>query len=273
MKVPHAALAAALALAAASPASAQTDERKHLLVLGASDFFAHDSVSHAMFTMAKIGERTGLFDVRFRTDFELVARGKLKGNRKGLDHFDAVMFYTQGDLDLTEQQRSDLMRFVKEDGKAILVAHSGVDSFRGNWPEYIDMVGGAFINHPWHQEVTVRVEDRKHPITRHLPAAFQVTDEIYQVDRYSRDKVRVLLSLDPASVDLTKKGVVRTDGDFALAWVREFGKGRVFTSVLGHRYEVWDDPRLQKMWLEAFRWAVGITDGETVSLPLPTDDD
>ena len=34
------------------------------------------------------------------------------------------------DLEVTEEQKADLMRFVKEDGKAILVAHSGTDSFR-----------------------------------------------------------------------------------------------------------------------------------------------
>lgn len=268
-------VAAALVLGLGAPSGvrAQSEEKMHLLVLGGSDFFAHDAVSHAMFTMAKIGERSGLFDVRFRTDMELVSKAKLKGNRKNLDYFDAVMFYTQGDLEIGEAQKADLMRFVKEDGKGILVAHSGTDSFRETWPEYIEMVGGAFVNHPWHQEVRVRVEDGSHPISRHFPRTFAVTDEIYQLNRYSRDKVRVLLSMDPSTVDLTKKGVRREDRDFALAWVKEFGKGRVFTCVLGHRNEVWDDPGIQKMWLEAFRWAVGITDGETAALPLPTDDD
>ncbi len=266
-------LAGLLLSTAPSAVGQDADEKKHLLVLGGSDFFAHDSVSHAMFTMAKIGERTGLFDVRFRTDMELMTKQKLKGNRKNLDYFDAVMFYTQGDLKVSEEQKADLMRFVKEDGKAILVAHSGTDSFRETWPEYIDMVGGAFINHPWHQKIRVRVEDRAHPISRHFPAEFEITDEIYQVDRYDRSKLRVLLAMDTSSVDMTKKGVRRTDGDFALAWVREFGKGRVFTCLLGHRPEVWDNPAIQKMWLEAFRWTIGITNGESASLPLPTDDD
>ena len=271
--IPAIALAGLLLATAASAVAQDADEKKHLLVLGASDFFAHDSVSHAMFTMAKIGERTGLFDVRFRTDMELMTKQKLKGNRKNLDYFDAVMFYTQGDIEVSEEQKADLMRFVKEDGKAILAVHSGTDSFRETWPEYIDMVGGAFNNHPWHQKIRVRVEDRTHPISRHFPAEFEITDEIYQVNRYDRSKVRVLMSMDTSSVDMAKKGVERTDGDFALAWVREFGKGRVFTCLLGHRPEVWDNRDIQKMWLEGFRWATGITSGESASLPLPTDDD
>ena len=257
-----------LVLLAAIPLSAQDDDKKHLLILGGSEGFAHDAVSHAMFTMAKIGERTGLFDTRFHTDMELVTKQKLRGNKKNLDYYDAVLFYTQGDLALSEEQKADLLRFVKEDGKGILVAHSGTDSFRNSWPEYIEMVGGAFVNHPWHQEVRIRVEDRTHPISKHFPASFEITDEIYQLNRYSRDKVRVLMSLDPSSVDLTKRGVQRMDGDFAMSWVSDFGNGRVFSSVLGHRNEVWDNPNIQRMWLEAFRWVVGITDGETESLPL-----
>ncbi|MEZ5362576.1 MAG: ThuA domain-containing protein, partial [Bryobacterales bacterium] len=69
----------------------------------------------------------------------------------------------------------------------------------------------------------------------------------------------------------TKKNVERTDGDYALTWVRDFGKGRVFTSVLGHREEVWDRPEIQKMWLEAALWVLKLTDGQTKSFPLPTD--
>ena len=242
------------------------DGKKHILALGGSETFAHDSVSHAMFTLAKIGERSGLFDVRFHTDTRLLTKQKLRGNRKNLDYYDAVFFYTQGDLPLTDDQKADLMRFVKEDGKGILVGHSGTDSFRESWPEYIDMVGGAFNHHPWHQEVTVRVDDRKHPITKHFPKTFRITDEIYQLNRYSRDKLRVLMSLDASSVDMTKKNVERTDGDYALAWVREFGKGRVFSCVLGHRESVWDRPDMQQMWLEGIRWVFGITDGETASI-------
>lgn len=255
----------------ASAAFAQQPEKKHILFLGGSQGFAHDSVSHAMFTLAKIGEESGVFDVRFHTDTELLTKQKLKGNKKNLDWFDAVMFYTQGDLPLTDQQKADLMAFVKQDGKGILAAHAGTDSFRESWPEYVDMVGGAFNHHPWHQEVRVIVDDRQFPATRHFGPSITLTDEIYQLNRYSRDKVRVLMRLDTSTVDMTKKNVARTDGDFAMTWVRDFGNGRVFTSVLGHRNEVWDRPDIQKMWLEAVLWVLKMSDGETKSLPLPTD--
>jgi len=100
-----------------------------------------------------------------------------------------------------------------------------------------------------------------HPLTgshvsvAQLPTTFHLTDEIYQFKNYSRDKVHVLMSLDVASVDLTKKGVNRTDKDFATAWTRSYGKGRVFYTALGHREEVWKDERFQKHLVGGLRWA------------------
>ena len=66
--------------------------------------------------------------------------------------------------------------------------------------------------------------------------------------------------------------VARTDKDFAIARAREWGKGRVFSCVLGHDEAVWDRPDIQKMWLEAVRWVLGWTDGDTTPLPKPAED-
>ena len=257
---------------AVSVAAQDAPEKKKILFLGAAEGFAHDAVSDAMYTMEKIGRESGLFDVRFHTDLELITKKALQGNKKNLDWFDAVMFYSQGDLPLRDDQKADLMAFVKEDGKGVLVAHSGTDSFRGSWPEYVEMVGGAFNHHPWNQEVRILVDDLKFPATRHFPPSITIADEIYQLNRYSRDEVRVLMRLDTSSVDMTKERVERTDGDFAITWVRDWGKGRVFASVLGHRPEVWERDDIQKMWLEGAKWVLGLTEGETESLPLQLKD-
>ena len=51
--------------------------------------------------------------------------------------------------------------------------------------------------------------------------------------------------------------VHRQDRDFAVAWAKMYGKGRVFYSTFGHTDESWDDPRVQTMYLEAIKWAIG----------------
>jgi type 1 glutamine amidotransferase len=78
------------------------------------------------------------------------------------------------------------------------------------------------------------------------------------------------MSLDNSTVDLTKPAVHRKDGDFGVAWVRNYGKGRVFYCSLGHRNEVWARPDMQKMWTEAVKWAVGMTQGNATPQPKPT---
>jgi type 1 glutamine amidotransferase len=253
----------------ASP-QAQSPKRKKLLAIGLSAGFQHDSVSHGLATIWKIGQQSGLWDTFIRTDTQLLTKKKLGSNGKNIDYFDAVMFYTTGELPMDDEQKAALMSFVKDDGKGFLGTHSATDTFY-KWPEYGEMIGGYFNDHPWHQKVTVKVEDRDFPATKHFPPTFEITDEIYQFKEYSRDRVRVLMSLDPNSVDLTKKNVHRTDKDFAVTWVRNFGKGRVFYSSLGHEEQVWDRPDIQQMWLEAVKWAMGMTPGDATPRPKPAD--
>ena len=259
-----------LILAVAASTQTQQPKRKKLLAIGMSAGFQHDSVSHGLATIWKIGQQSGLWDTYIRTDTQLLTKKKLESNGKNLNYFDAVMFYSTGELPMDDEQKAALMSFVKEDGKGFLGTHSATDTFY-KWPEYGEMIGGYFNDHPWHQKVRVMVEDRDFPATKHFPPSFEITDEIYQFKEYSRDRVRVLMSLDANSVDLTNKKVHRTDKDFAVTWVRNFGKGRVFYSSLGHEEQVWDRPDIQQMWLEAVKWAMGMTEGNATPRPKAAD--
>lgn len=258
-----------LALALTVPASAQAPRKKRLLCIGAVKGFQHDATSHGLATLWKIGQESGLWDTYIRTDTQLITKKKLKDNAKNLDYFDAVAFYTTGELDMDAEQKADLLRFVKEDGKGFIGIHSGIDTFY-EWPEYGEMTGGYFDLHPWNQfQAPVMVEDSANPMVAHFPKAFSVHDEIYQVKNFSRDRVRVLLSLDASKLDLANKNVRRTDKDFAVAWIRNYGKGRVFYSTFGHREDAWDRPDVQKMYLEAVKWGMGLTQADATPRPKP----
>lgn len=250
-------------------ASAQTQKngprKKRLLAIGASKGFQHDSISYALGTLWKLGNESGLWETYIRTDTQLITKKKLGGNAKNLDYFDAIYFYTTGELDLDEEQKAALISFVKDDGKGFIGGHSAGDTLY-KWPEYGDMIGGYFDGHPWHQQVRVTVEDRNFPAMKHLPAFFDITDEIYTFRDWSRDKVRVLASLDTNSVEMNAK-VKRTDKDFALIWVKKYGKGRVFFDALGHENQVYDRPDMQKVMLEGVKWVMGMTEGDTTPLP------
>ena len=252
-----------------SPLSSQPPKRKKLLAIGDVKGFQHDSVSHGLAVIERLGQESGLYDTYIRTDTQLLTKQKLGGNAKNLDYFDAVLFYTTGELDMTSQQKADFMSFIKEDGKGFIGAHSAIDTFY-NWPEYGEMTGGYFDQHPWGVfDAPVIVEDAAFPGMKGFAKTFTIKDEIYQAKAYSRDKVRVLARLDPDKIDLKNPRVHRTDRDFAVAWIKEYGKGRVFYSTFGHRPEVWDMPEVQKMYLEAIKWAMKLTDADSTPRPLP----
>ena len=105
-------------------------------------------------------------------------------------------------------------------------------------------------------------EDSSFPATQHFASVFTFTDEFYQTEKFSREKTRVLLRLDMSKLPQTPN-VRITNGDFPLAWAKMYGKGRVFYSTLGHTNESWNDPDIQKMYFEAVKWVLGLTEGST----------
>lgn len=230
--------------------------------------YQHDSITHALSTIERLGWESGLYDTIIRTDSQSITKspilfkqgtGIATGEQflaRNLDYFDAIFFFGVREIDLDPQQRADLLRFVRDDGKGFVATHSAATAFF-SWPEYGQMVGGRFDEHPWGiTEATVIVEDHQSPITRHLPASFPVVDEHYQLKDFDRKNVHVLARLDASKLDLKAPLVHRTDKDFVAAYTKEFGKGRVFYSTLGHPRELWDEKWLQTMYFEALKWAI-----------------
>jgi len=244
-------------------------KRKQLLAIGEQKGYRHEAVSHALATIERMGRDSGLWDTTIRTDTEALTKKKLEYNAKNLNDFDAVLFFTGGELEMDPQQKSDFLSFIHDDGKGFVGVHSATITFT-EWPEYGEMIGGYFDEHPWGTfEAPILVEDPTFPGMQQWPRSFVLRDEVYQLKDYSRDKVRVLMRLDPTRLDLKNKNVHRRDGDFAVTWAKAYGKGRVFYSTLGHVTENWDDPNFQKMYMEAIKWALGLVSADTTSMPLP----
>jgi type 1 glutamine amidotransferase len=242
--------------------------RKRVLAFGDTHTgFTHDSISNALSVVNQLGRETGLWDTFIRTDSQWITKAPVPAparNARTLDDFDAVFFFVSGEGDLSEAQKRDLVSFVREDGKGLVAAHSGNAAFY-EWSEYGEMVGGYFDNHPWNVvEARVRVEAPDFPAMRHFPPTFTRTEEYYVLrpSPYSRDIVRVLASIDPASVDLTNPNLRRTDNDFPVAMAREYGQGRTFWSTFGHTVDSWDDPAIRTMYAGALEWVLGLVDGD-----------
>jgi type 1 glutamine amidotransferase len=243
----------------ASMAIAQ-EKKRNVLVIGQSKGYQHESISTAMVTLYNLGKSSKKWDTYFRTDCTAITKKPLKYGAKNLDAFHAVVFFTDGDLDMDDSQKADLLSFVRDEGKGFIGIHSATITFV-SWPDYGKMIGGYFDGHPWGIfDAPLVVEDAGFPGMANLPGRFTLRDEIYQIKDFSRENVRVLLSLDASKLDLSKKGVHRKD--FPVIWARNFGKGRVLYNGLGHTQEVWDRPEIQKMWLEMMQWSMGMVPGD-----------
>jgi uncharacterized protein len=259
-------LVVSVSLVIANTASAE-EKRRRLLIIGQSKGYQHESISTAMATLYNLGRASGRWDTVFRTDCTAITKKPLKWGAKNLDSYDAVAFFSDGDLDMDASQKADLMAFIRDDGKGFIGIHSAAITFL-SWPEYGRMLGGYFDGHPWGEfDAPLVVEDPRFPGMAQLPGAFTLKDEIYQIKNFSRDDVRVLLRLDASKVDLTRKGVHRKDQDFAVIWARNYGKGRVLYNGLGHTREVWERSDIQKMWVEMVEWSMGLIPGDATPRP------
>jgi uncharacterized protein len=253
------------------PPHAKQIHLKHVLVIGQTKGFEHDSISPAMAAIYNLGKESGLWDTTMRTDTELLTKKDLKRNAKNLNYFDVLVFAsTTGELEMDTSQKQDMLSFIKEDGKGFVGIHAALDT-NYTWPEYGEMIGGWFDQHPWMTfNAPIINENPDFPAVRHLPKAFVKYDEIYQPKDWSRSNVNVLLSLDPTKLDYSNNPRIhREDHDFPVAWSKMYGKGRVFYSTLGHTEESWEDPDIRTMYFEAIKWALGMTEGSTTSHSRP----
>jgi uncharacterized protein len=218
-----------------------------LLYFTLSAGYRHESIPLSTTVLKQLGDAEPRFEVTASEDVSVFTP-------ENLSRYAAVMFFTTGELPMTEDQKSALTAFVRAGG-GFLGVHSATDTFY-QWPEYQKLIGGWFNEHPWHQRVRIEVADPASPLVAFLGPSFEIDDEIYQIRDFDERGSDVLLRLDPNSVDLNSEGVARQPYGWPLAWTRGYGDGRVFYTALGHEEAVWQDPRFRRMLRNAVLWTM-----------------
>ena len=267
---------------AAMPAEPRVSPEKprKVLVFSRSWGYKHSAIPYGAKAFEIMAQKTGAFDVVETDDPSPFEPQSLK-------QFDAVVLnntneeiFLPEDFDkLGPQEQSEARRrderlkksFVDylRNGGGLAIIHTGVASFR-QWPEFGEIAGARFDNHPWGEGSTVvlRVEDPDHPLTAAFKEPyFIVTDEIYQVTApYSRERLRVLLTVDPVRSRITpeqRNAIHREDMDFAMTWVKSYGKGRVFYCALGHQHELFWNPIVLQHYLDGIQFVLGDLEADT----------
>jgi len=144
--------------------------------------------------------------------------------------------------------RENLKKFVAG-GKGMVMVHFACGAFQG-WPQFGKLAGRAWNpklrGHDPHRTFTVNIVDAKHPITAGLKP-FKTTDELYTC----------LDGKTPIKVIANAKSIV--DGKlYPMAFVLNYGKGRVFHSPLGHDVRAFASEGVQELFRRGTAWAAGL---------------
>jgi len=171
--------------------------------------------------------------------------------RSALAGVDAIVFAnTTGSLPIPDL--GAVLEWIR-DGHGFVGMHSAADTYH-DAPGYLDMLGNEFLTHGDQATVDAIVENASHPASSPLGQRFRVFDEIYKFTTPNRGRVTMLLSLDRHPADgLPEAG---QPGDLPMAWAKEYGRGRVFYTALGHREDVWQNTLYQQHVLGGIRWVL-----------------
>ncbi len=285
------AVTALVAIGTPSPCIAEAPEKaknKRLLLVTHSTGFVHGSVFAAEEVLKDVAPKNG-FDVtcwRFTGDPDAKDKSgktalaaysdKFRGptkqpvgkehcgriNKETLKNFDVVLFFTTGNP-LTKDELADLREWVKAGG-ALCGTHCATDTQYTD-TVYGDLIGAYFKTHPAGlQKIKVKVEDAKHPAAAGFENGMEYQDEMYifRDAPYSRDRLHIILSVSEWTNTKLNDGQARKDGDYAISWCREEGKGKVFYTSFGHDPKVWKDEKFQKHLFGGLKWATGELKGD-----------
>ena len=167
-----------------------------------------------------------------------------------------IQQWTMGEM--TKNESKGLQKAILN-GTGMAGWHGGTgDSFRGNL-NYQYMIGGQFVSHPGGKsEFTVKIIDRKDPITKGLKDFYVKNTEQYYM--LMDPNVKVLATSKFTKASYLKKGSkksenVVTGSVVPVVWKKNFGKGRIFYNSLGHNIEDFDVPVLMEIHKRGIRWA------------------
>jgi type 1 glutamine amidotransferase len=225
-----------------------------------------DQLSHSEKILTELGGKAG-FEVECSKDGRV-----FDGD---LDPYDAIAFYTCGDLchpeskdgapPMSQDGKKRLLDAIAA-GKGFVGFHSATDSFhsKGEPNEiqteldpYVAMLGGEFIKHGPQQVATMRVASPKFPGLEGAGDSFELNEEWYAMKNFPKD-LHVILVQETEGM----KGDCYQRPPFPATWARMHGKGRVYYTSLGHREDIWTNPLCQRIIIGGFDWAMGEVDAD-----------
>ena len=246
---------------------AKPRQPRKLLVIESLHGMSHNTIPHTNVMIQRAGEITGAWVAEFNNDLDNLKYPKIK-------EYDGIFLNSiVGELLAEPAVRDGLARFVREGGG--LGGIHGTPWASRNWDEFAEMIGAQSAPHRIEQGV-MKVYDAASPLMTPFGGKdIPFREEYYRFEHEGRgrlrwDKVRVLMTValdDPAIEPRPWPGYKRPDNIYPVSWIREYGKGHVFYSSLGHMPETFMAPELVGHFVAGLQYLLGDLDANATPNP------
>jgi len=155
-----------------------------------------------------------------------------------------------------QAQRTAFENYMAHGGAWLGFHVSGYNDETTKWPWFVNFMGGAvFYTNNWPPlPAALIVDDRKHPVTRHMPANYDAPSNEWYMWKPSprlNPDVKVLVTLNPSNYPLGKKDLL-TEGDIPVVWTNT--KFKMLYMNMGHGEKIFDLPLQNRMFEDAILW-------------------
>ncbi|MHC4438124.1 MAG: ThuA domain-containing protein [Planctomycetota bacterium] len=167
-----------------------------------------------------------------------------------LDDYDViVLHFMDWEVPDPGPKARDNLKGAVQNGTGLVLVHFACGAFQ-EWPEFVKLVGRVWDpnlrGHDPHGKFTVNIIDDKHPAMKGLKD-FETVDELYTC----------LTGQTPIKILATARSKV-DNKYYPMAFVLDYGKGRVFHSVLGHDVQAFESPYVGRLFRNACAWGAGL---------------
>jgi scyllo-inositol 2-dehydrogenase (NADP+) len=194
--------------------------------------------------LTKVADTSGQFTVEISTDRQSLV---------DLSGFDVVALYILAG-NFTPEQEKGLTTFV-DNGGGLLAVHAS-NAMLGQYNDYMELIGTEFAGHDELANFEVVTEGGFDDILPRLTSRFRVTDECFRIKPRTDQPLRYF-----------QYGTWRLE-KLPQRYVRDYGKGKVFYTALGHDDNTFNLQVFQELMIKGLRYVANLNDNPEVRIGL-----
>ena len=210
--------------------------------------------------LTEVGLQSGAYEITHTEDESIFTD-------ETLAQFDGIMIINATHNAISSPQARAAFEKFFESKKGLIGIHAATDC-HSDWSNYKEAIGGLFDGHPWWAKETVTLynECPDHECAKMIPQGYRINDEIYQYkddNHFTREKLRVLVSLDIFAPGMKRDKMKRKDNDYPVSWVKTYKNSNVFYTNLGHNQSTYENPIALQHMVTGIQFALGDIEADT----------